>query len=254
MFTALAFFTRIPCTAWAGDSEDDLNHAVRYFPLAGIVVGLAAAGVFLLASLVLPPDLAVIFSMGATLLLTGAFHEDGLADAVDGLGGGWSQEQVLAIMKDSRIGSYGAAALVMALLTKFVVLTHVPPAWLPAVLVVGHSLSRFAAVLLIHFQTYVREAGKAKPLAQHILPGELLLAAIFGLAPVMLLPLHLLWALLPVTLVWLWFSRKLQQRLGGYTGDCLGAMQQLCELAFYLGVVACISTGDRKSTRLNSSH
>lgn len=240
-FTALAFFTRVPCTRWAGNTEDDLNHAARYFPLVGIVVGLVAAGVFWVAAIVLPQDVAVIASMVATLWLTGAFHEDGLADTVDGLGGGWTKEQALTIMKDSRIGSYGAIALVMMMLTKFSALTHLSPAMLPVVLVAGHALSRFSAVLLIHFQVYVREAGKAKPLAQQISRGELLLAAIFGLVPLAFLQPHWLWALLPVALVWGWFNRKLHQRLGGYTGDCLGAMQQLCEVAFYLGVLACSS-------------
>jgi adenosylcobinamide-GDP ribazoletransferase len=241
-FTALAFFTRIPCTRWAGGSEDDLNHAAHYFPLVGILVGFVAAGTFWLAGLVFPQDIAVIASMVATLWLTGTFHEDGLADTVDGLGGGWTKEQALAIMKDSRIGSYGAIALVVALLAKFEVLVHFPPALLPAVLVAGHALSRFAAVLVIYTQVYVRETGKAKLLAQHISGGALLVAAIFGLFPLALLHPALLWALLPVALVWLWFSLKLRQRLGGYTGDCLGAMQQLCELAFYLGVLACSST------------
>lgn len=240
-FTALAFFTRIPCTRWAGQSEDDLNHAARYFPLAGIIVGGLAALVWWLTQCYLPQELAIIASMAATLWLTGAFHEDGLADSVDGLGGGWTKEQALTIMQDSRIGSYGAIALVMALLTKFEALIHLPLLFLPAVLVAGHALSRFCAVLVIHTQRYVRETGKAKSLAQQISAGELLLATLFGLAPLALLSPALWWALLPVAVVWLWFSLKLRQRLGGYTGDCLGAMQQLCELAFYLGVLACSS-------------
>ena len=200
-FTALIFLTRIPCARWAGSSEDDLSHAARYFSLVGLVVGLVAAAVFWLAVLVFPQGIAIIASMVATLWLTGAFHEDGLADAMDGLGGGWSKEQVLTIMKDSRIGTYGAVALVMSLLIKFTVLSALP--------------------------------------AQRISTGELGVAGLFGLAPLALLPLHWLWGLLPVALVWLWFSHKLKQRLGGYTGDCLGAMQQLCELTFYLGVLAC---------------
>ena len=240
--TALAFFTRIPCTRWAGGSEDDLNHAARYFPLVGIVVGLVAASAFWLADIVFPQDLAVIASTAATLWLTGAFHEDGLADTVDGLGGGWTKEQALTIMRDSRIGSYGATALVLMLLTKFTVLAHLAAAMLPMVLVAGHALSRFAAVLLIRFQEYVRETGKAKPLAQQISRTELLLAAIFGLAPLVLLQPHWWWALLPLALVWAWFSRKLYQRLGGYTGECLGGMQELCEVAFFVGVLACSST------------
>jgi adenosylcobinamide-GDP ribazoletransferase len=148
---------------------------------------------------------------------------------------------MLTIMKDSRIGSYGAAALVMALLIKFQALTHIPAARLPIVLVVAHSVSRFASTLLTYTQSYVRENGKAKPIVQHISSRELLVAALFGLAPIALLDPHLCWALLPVIPVWLWFSRKLKRLLGGYTGDCLGAMQQLCEIAFYIGIVACVS-------------
>jgi adenosylcobinamide-GDP ribazoletransferase len=240
-FTALIFLTRIPCARWAGGSEDDLSHAARYFPLVGLVVGLVAAAVFGLAHLVFSHGIAVIASMVATLWLTGAFHEDGLADAMDGLGGGWTKEQALTIMKDSRIGTYGAIALVMSLLTKFTVLSELPAIWLPVVLVAAHALSRFAAVLVIYLQTYVRDTGKAKPLAQSISMSELALAGLFGLAPLVLLQPHWLWGLLPVALVWLLFSRKLKQRLGGYTGDCLGAMQQLCEVAFYLGLLACSS-------------
>jgi adenosylcobinamide-GDP ribazoletransferase len=240
-FTALTFFTRIPCAALGRHSEHDLNHAAKYFPLVGVVVGSVAAAVFLLASRVLPAALAVLLSMAATLLLTGAFHEDGLSDTADGLGGGWDKKQMLTIMKDSRIGNYGAVALLIALLIKFEALTYIPAAQLPLVLIAAHSVSRFASTILIYTQSYVRENGKAKPLAQIISGRELLLAALFGLAPVALLALRLWWALIPMLLVWLWFSRKLKKLLGGYTGDCLGAMQQLCEISFYLGVVACIS-------------
>lgn len=236
-FTALAFFTRIPCTRWAGHTEDDLNRAARYFPLVGIIVGLVAAAVYLAARQVFPQEMAVLASMAATLWLTGAFHEDGLADAADGLGGGWDKEQALTIMRDSRLGSYGGLALMMALLGKFQALAHLAPAMIPAILVAGHALSRFCAVLVISTQQYVRASGKAKPLATRLSKGGLVLAAACGLAPLALLAPYQLWALVPVALVWLWFSRMLQRRLGGYTGDCLGAMQQLCELAFYLGVL-----------------
>lgn len=235
--TALMFFTRIPCAQWAGSSEADLNRASRYFPLVGVIVGLVAASVYLAAKLVFPQEVAVLASMAATLWLTGAFHEDGLADAVDGLGGGWEKEQVLTIMRDSRLGSYGALAMVMVLLTKFQTLVHLAPAMIPAILIAGHALSRFCAVLVISTQQYVRSSGKAKPLATRLSKGGLAVAAVAGLTPLALLAPLMLWALMPVTLVWLWFSRMLKRRLGGYTGDCLGAMQQLCELAFYLGVL-----------------
>lgn len=239
--TALTFFTRLPVSRWAGGDAADLNHAARYFPLVGVLVGAVGALVYLAAAQLLPQELAVLLSMAATIWLTGAFHEDGLADAADGLGGGWNKEQVLTIMQDSRLGSYGAIALFLVLLGKWQALAALPPALLPAVLVAGHALSRFAAVLVIYRQDYVRAEGKAKPLATRLSPGELLLAGITGLAPLIWLQPAQLLALLPVALAWLWFSRKLKRRLGGYTGDCLGAMQQLCEIAFYLGVLACSS-------------
>ncbi|MDR2219366.1 MAG: adenosylcobinamide-GDP ribazoletransferase [Methylobacillus sp.] len=239
-FTALMFFTRIPCGRFAGTTQDDLDGSSRYFPWIGILVGAVGAGIYWVADQFLPQEIAVLLSMAATILLTGAFHEDGLADAADGLGGGWEKEQVLAIMQDSRLGSYGALAIFMALLVKFETLAHLSPALLPLVLIAGHALSRFCALLVMVTQDYVRPNGKAKPLATQLSKGGLLVAAVGGLAPLAVFwhAPHLLWALVPVVLTWLWFARKLKRRLGGYTGDCLGAMQQLCELAFYLGILA----------------
>lgn len=240
------FFTRVPVSL-PNFQETDLNDSVQYFPLVGLVVGAIAALVFWLAHLVLPLPIAVLLSMGASIYLTGAFHEDGLADAADGLGGGWQKEQVLTIMQDSRIGSYGAVALLMVLLTKFQALIHLNAMLLPLVLIVAHTLSRFAAVVVIYTQSYVRAEGKSKPLATHLSRQQLLIAAFFGVLPLILFALYIgqplvLISVLPVVMVWWWFSRLLKRRLGGYTGDCLGAMQQITELAFYIGVLMWVST------------
>jgi adenosylcobinamide-GDP ribazoletransferase len=242
LLLSLGFFTRIPVPSQSDFKESDLSSAAKYFPLVGLLVGLIAALVYALALKVFPVEIAVILSMVATIYLTGAFHEDGLADATDGLGGGWEKEQVLTIMQDSRIGNFGAIALVLALLAKFQALVHLPPVLIPGVLIAGHALSRLAAVFVIFTQSYVRETGKAKPLTTQLTSSELLLACLFGLAPLAFLGPRFLWALLPVALAWLWFSYKLKQRIGGYTGDCLGAMQQLTEIAFYLGVLAWSAT------------
>lgn len=226
--------------------ETDLNHASRYFPLVGIIVGLVGALTFWLANKVLPLEISVLLSMVATILLTGAFHEDGLADAADGLGGGYEREQVLTIMVDSRIGSYGAIALVMALVLKYQSLSYVSAAILPMVMVAGHALSRYMAVLVMFTQSYVKSTGKSKPIATQLSIPSLIFASVFGLlAPLILLIPYLglkyLAILLPVFIVWLWFSLKLKKRIGGYTGDCLGAMQQITEITFYLGILACSS-------------
>jgi adenosylcobinamide-GDP ribazoletransferase len=243
-FAALRFFTRLPAPAWVGHSAEQLNHAARYFPLVGILVGAIGAGVTLAAAQVWPTAIAILLGMAATLLATGAFHEDGLADSVDGFGGGWTREDVLRIMKDSRIGSYGAIGIGMVLLAKFEALANlgsVSP-WLTfaIAIVAGHSVSRFASTTLIYALDYARDdaSSKSKPLATRMGKGELAVAALFGLAPCTLLP----WpkagvALALVALITALAARQFVRRIGGYTGDCLGATQQLTELAFYLGLL-----------------
>jgi adenosylcobinamide-GDP ribazoletransferase len=239
-FGALRFFTRVPVPAWVGHSQEGLDRAARYFPLIGILVGAAGALAYALAVQVLPPTLAVLFSMAATLLLTGAFHEDGLADAIDGFGGGWEKAQVLAIMKDSRIGSYGAIAVVLMLLAKFCALLELPQEWVAPALVAAHAASRFCSGVLIFALDYARDddSARAKPLAQRMGAGSLIAAGVFGLAPLALLP----WpaaaaALLLAALTTLLAARHFVARIGGYTGDCLGAVQQGAELSIYLGVL-----------------
>jgi adenosylcobinamide-GDP ribazoletransferase len=243
-FAALRFFTRLPVPRWVGHSAEQLNHAARYFPLIGLIVGAIGVAVMEAAALVLPVSLAILLGMAATLIATGAFHEDGLADAVDGFGGGWDRTQILAIMKDSRIGSYGAIGIGLTLLAKYTALTEIDAAADPPVLefalLAGHAVSRLASTTLIYTLDYARtdDTAKSKPLAHRLSGGELLLAAIFGLAPCMLLPdEQIAIALGLVALVTLATGAYLKRRLGGYTGDCLGAVQQLTELAFYLGLL-----------------
>lgn len=241
LLLAVSFFTRIPVPDLPDFQEQELNKAAKYFPLVGLVVGSLAAFIFSIGNKVFTQDIAVLFSMLATLMLTGAFHEDGFTDAIDGLGGGWDKEQVLHIMQDSRIGSFGTVGIMMMLLFKFSVLSHISPLLVPIVMIAGHAMSRFFSVLVMATQRYVRYAGKSKPLATEMPLGHLAIAAFFGLAPLAWMHPTYYWALLPVAFIWTWFSLILNKRIGGYTGDCLGAMQQLTEVAFYLGILACIS-------------
>jgi len=247
-FGAIRFFTRLPVPAWVGHSAEGLNASARYFPAVGLLVGAIGGLVFAAAAAAWPMPLAILLSMGATIYLTGAFHEDGLADAADGLGGGWTKEDVLRIMKDSRTGSYGVVAMAMVLLGKFVALSQLPLIWIPAVLIAGHSLSRFCSTVLIAALDYVREdlESKAKPLATRLSPASLAVAASFALIGLVtcnfLVPMPLLLCGIALAaLVTLWLARKMQRRLGGYTGDLLGATQQASELAFYLGLSCLIA-------------
>lgn len=234
---ALAYFTRLPMPTLSNVTAEELAQSGRFLPLAGWLVGGWAALVLYIALQVLPAGPAVVLSMLSSILLTGALHEDGLADTADGLGGGWNKEQALTIMKDSRIGSYGAIALVLALLFKFSLLSAITLSALPLVLIAAHTISRLAALLVMATQRYVREEGKAQALANPPTFAGVVTALVLGLLPMCLLPTQAWLALVPVVLVWLWFSLKLKRRLGGYTGDCLGAMQQLTELAFYIGIL-----------------
>lgn len=238
---AVRFFTRIPISNRIPHSETLLNHAARYFPAVGIIVGLISAISFNASSLVLPHSLSVLLAMVTSIYLTGAFHEDGLTDMTDGLGGGWDKHRILDIMKDSRVGSYGVVAIVMVLAIKFVCLTEISPVWVPALLITGHAYSRYCSVLIMAGMHYVREdtVSKAKPLATQLTGKALIVASFFGLAPLLWLPFDaMLTGMVAGLLVTVWLGRKLQKWLGGYTGDCLGATQQLSEVAFYLGVLS----------------
>ncbi len=241
-FGAIRFFTRLPVPAWVGHSPEALNHSARYFPLVGLVVGLIGALVFAASSFFLPKTLAVLLAMAATIHVTGAFHEDGWADMVDGFGGGWTRERTLEIMKDSRIGSFGAIALVLMLLGKFVALIELDALLVAPALVAGHAFSRLCSTTLLHFLDYAREEGKAKPLATRISVGELGCATIFGCIALFLLPPVAMACgvalALGATAV---LAAKIHGRLGGYTGDCLGATQQVAELAFYAGLLCRLS-------------
>jgi adenosylcobinamide-GDP ribazoletransferase len=249
-FIALQFFTRLPIPSWVGFEASWLQHASRYFPLVGCVVAAIAAAVYFAAALVLPAPMAAVLSTAASIYLTGAFHEDGFADTCDGLGGGMTRERVLEIMKDSRVGAYGAIGIACMLATKLTALAMLPPRVAVGALFLAHPLSRLAAASLIWNLDYVRGEGKAKPLAQQMTGTEFTIAAATALLPVPVLlaagwiaPDAVLAAVLAALLAAAWLGRKLQQRLGGYTGDCLGAVQQVAEALVYVGVLATLGHG-----------
>jgi adenosylcobinamide-GDP ribazoletransferase len=246
-FIALQFFTRLPAPRWVGFAPEWLQHASRYFPAAGIVVGLAAAAAYALAALAWPQPVAVLLSTAFGIYLTGAFHEDGFADACDGLGGGMTAQRALEIMQDSRIGAYGAIGIGMLLALKCVTLSWLPSSAVAAALLLAHPASRLASAALIWRLSYVRGEGRAKPLAQHMSGAEFGIAAFSAALPAAALGWsgRLSWGAIAfaiaaaASVAW-WMARLLVRRIGGYTGDCLGAVQQLSEAAIYLGLLAAV--------------
>jgi len=233
------FFTRLPIPSESEWQADDLKKAATYFPLVGWLVGAVGAGAWWLAARVWPPAIASGISLAVTLLLTGAFHEDGLADVCDGFGGGYTKERVLAIMRDSRVGAFGAIGVVMALGLKWQAVAALPPLLTPLSLVAAHGLSRGAAVSLMATLPYVREEeSKAKPMATELRGVRLLVALAFAVAPLAFLPVRLAWCLGPVVMVRFLLGRWFMYRIGGYTGDGLGAAQQVSEIVIYLSFLA----------------
>jgi adenosylcobinamide-GDP ribazoletransferase len=251
---AVQFFTRLPVTGalaeWTGYSPALLRASSAHFPGVGWLVGLAACASFALFALLLQgspfaPLAAAIGCTIVTVLLTGAFHEDGLADVADGLGGSAERDRALTIMKDSRLGTYGVLALVLAVLAKIAllaVLAGQSAATVLLALFAAHAVSRFAPLVIVRSLPYIGDAdlSKSKPLVDSIGSRELAIALAWCVPPLLLA----LWVrgfafvMVPLLLVALmtWrMKRLLERRLQGFTGDALGATQQLCEIAFYLG-------------------
>ena len=268
---AVQFFTRIPVTGrlaeWIGYSPAMLRASAAHFPGIGWLVGAVAAGVYVLLLALLPPVpftplVAAALSTVATVLLTGGFHEDGLADVTDGLGGSSERLRALEIMKDSRVGAFGAMALVLALVCKVALVALLgssesalagvegTPADLPfdgwlvaASLFTAHVVSRTLPLILIRVLPHVGDAAgsKSKPLADQITLTSLGVAFLWcfsalALASYALPAITLIVACSFSVLALLWMARLFTRRLQGFTGDCLGATQQVCEIAFYLGL------------------
>jgi adenosylcobinamide-GDP ribazoletransferase len=234
---ALVFYSRIPGPQGILYNETLLARGSRYFPLIGMLLAALAAGLILLLTHVFAQPLAVLLGMVFMLLCTGAFHEDGLADACDGFGGGYQPEQILNIMKDSRIGTYGAAGLSLALLIKWQSLSLLPLTALAGVLVLAAGLSRAGALSIGYMLPYQRldQDSKAKPIARNLRRKDVLFAWGFALLPVFFIPpLVFAVALLSTALLSFLAGRYFLRHLGGYTGDCLGAAQQLNEMSILL--------------------
>lgn len=244
MLTAVRYFTRLPVPQWVTHSDSRLSGAMRHFPLVGVFVGLLTGMIFLGALRFFQKSIAVLLAMLAGVLLTGGFHEDGLADTCDGFGGGWNKAQILAVMKDSRIGSYGVLGLAFGFAFKFAALSAIPVAQFLSISVAAHSFSRFMAVTTIAAQRYVRDddAARARQAVRGISHSGLASAAIVAIIPIAWLGAAGAAGAVAAIVLRLLLGRYFLKRIGGYTGDCLGAIQQVTEIGFYLALLAWIST------------
>ncbi len=234
---AIQFLTRLPVPATY--SEEAMAASPRYYPLVGLFLGALGAAVLFFGTPVFGPVVAALLAIGWLSLITGGLHEDGLADMADGLGSGSTRARALEIMRDSRIGSYGALALGFTLALTVSGLVAIGPDITTLTLLAAQPASRLSAVIAMATSRYQRAEGAGDGMQQGIGPVALIFATLTGLAPCLLLPSHL-WTGAALGLIAAHIGTRLiyQRRLGGYTGDCLGALQQISQLGLILGVLA----------------
>ena len=236
--SALMFYTRVPVPSPSDFKEEYLNKATRYFPVVGWIVGALMVLAYTLARFVLAHEIAVVLSLVTGVLITGAFHEDGLADFFDGFGGGWTKDRILEIMKDSRVGTFAVVGLLLVFLLKFYTLLQLAQKelFVPSMLF-AQVLSRWFALTFVATTPYSRadEQSKIKPIAKKLALKDLLIATFLTFLAFFLFPFWwiggVLLMLIPLKLYLRSFFLKW---IEGYTGDCLGAAQQISEICILL--------------------
>ena len=230
---AFQLLTRLPVPSTTC-SPERLGGVAKFFPLVGVVIGGCGAVLHIVAEKVLPASISALLVLTFLVLITGGFHEDALADAADGFGGGWNRERVLEIMRDSRIGSYGGIAIGLSLLWRYILLATLPDARFTSYFVAAHVLCRWTSLPLSYALKPARTDGSGATVAQRTSKGGLALGSIFTLAVTLACLKSAAWlpvlATLVAVLVSGWYYKR---RLGGVTGDCFGATNQISEIAVY---------------------
>lgn len=238
----IGFYTRLPVAA-LGAPAQDFARAQWAAPLAGALIGIAAGTVLLSGTWAeLPPLVCALLAVAASVVLTGALHEDGLADTADGLGGGATRERKLEIMRDSRIGTYGVAALVFSILLRVAALAALAPGFAVAALIAAHMAGR---AMIPHFLGSLPAARMDGLSANVGAVGERTAAIALAVAAVALLVLlGPMTTLVAATLLAAWFvtlKALAQRQLGGHTGDICGALEQGGEILVLLAAAAAFS-------------
>ncbi|MDR1202576.1 MAG: adenosylcobinamide-GDP ribazoletransferase [Tannerellaceae bacterium] len=240
VLAALVFFTRLPFWRLANIPAENFKRIIPYWPLTGWLTSGCSVLVLYTTVLILPYGIALLFAMITRLLLTGCLHEDGLADFIDGFGGGTSREHILAIMKDSHIGTYGVVGLLFYFALFYTLLIHLPVELTCAAILAGDPFAKGVSSMIVNRLPYVRSEEKAKSgvVYTKMNIGDYVICIIFALLPLIGLPnpRYLLATLLPI-IGWYFLTSLMKKKIQGYTGDCCGALFLLCEMSFYLSIL-----------------
>lgn len=254
-FNAVTFLTRIRVPRHIAHSPEYLEETPRYYPVVGMIVGLISALVYLLVEFAFTSDIALATAIIVGIFTTGAFHEDGFADVCDAFGGGWTKEKILTIMKDSRLGTFGVIGLIGVLTLKFLLIRelfaytnpgsdfgYINPEYqyIVGIFLCAHASSRLMPQYILLKYDYVADidASKSKPITkQKPTAGKLAISTAFAVIPFILIGYPYLLALVPMWIAAVFMGRFFRKWIGGYTGDCLGAVQQVTEILFYAGAL-----------------
>lgn len=234
---SILYFSRLSLPFNIPYNKDYQHLVLTWFPLVGAVVGGIGALVFFCFHLVLPQTISIVLSLSSMVLATGAFHEDGFADVCDAFGGGYNKEQVLTIMKDSRVGAYAAIGLILLFASKISTLKEINSAAVILVIITSQIISRWPLLLITKRWDYARKSKDSKSIdtSKPLSVFRIIFAFMLSIAPLFLFHSWIVFLVVPLLIMisWLfgaWFNKK----IGGYTGDCLGTVQQVNELVFYI--------------------
>lgn len=240
-FTALMFYTRIPCPKWVDHNPIYMKESARYFSLIGWIVGGISATVFILTNQFFSTNISILLSIATSIRITGAFHEDGLADVSDGFGGGWTKDKIILIMKDSRLGTFGVLSLIIVLLLKFTSLQEIPTHTIPFVIIFGNVLSRTIAARMLYRGNYVQNNNNAKAgsAADKLSTTSLLVNILFGIVAFAFFLEWIYLLIIPILIILETLMYRFYKKwINGYNGDCAGAVQQISEVVIYLTLLA----------------
>lgn len=248
ILAAFMFFTRLPFWRIATVEKEYFKNVVSFWPYAGIITGGIGAGVMFGAAQVFPVTVAVILGVAARVLVTGALHEDGLADFFDGFGGGTNREAILRIMKDSHIGSYGVLGLILYFITLVAALSSLPIEIAAPLFFCGDILCKSISSGIVNLLPYARPEEESKnKLVYNKLQGAIslfngaLVVLLMWVLYTNLLPGDTFYAIAAPMTVFIVLMHYFRHKIQGYTGDCCGATFLLTELSFQLASVALIN-------------
>lgn len=243
IIASFIFFTRLPFWRLYQPPKEAYATVVEHWPLVGWLTGCIMAATLFLCAHVLPYPIAVILAVIVRLWVTGALHEDGLADFFDGFGGGSDRQRILTIMKDSHIGTYGVIALIFYFALLCGILISLPPMTAVFAILAADPLAKMLSSQIVNFLPYARreEDAKNKTVYRSIGVGATISLALQGLLPSIPLLfladatwwMAVLTSIVVVIFLFIYIGRKLQ----GYTGDCCGAVCLLAELSFYMATL-----------------